>query len=78
MTDRIKTKHWIIAYAVIGLLTFSYEASDPANCWRNSDGELSCTQGMIDGYGAGLLWPVYWPWSIAEFVRGPEAYEAVQ
>lgn len=78
MTNRIKMKHWIIAYAVIALLTFSYEASDPANCWRTRNGELQCTDGMLDGYGAALFWPVYWSWSIAEFVRGPEAYEAVQ
>ncbi len=69
-------KHGIIcalAYAVVALVTFGVSASDPAhNCPVDDEycvqGEISAVSGLV----AGLLWPLYWTWTIADAARGTE------
>lgn len=66
-----------LGYVVIGVFTFAFAASDPRNCSYDIADNVTCPpgfEGMVAGMIGGAFWPLYWPWTAAELIRGDEAY----
>lgn len=60
-----------LGYFLIALATFAWSASDPRHECSNPD-SVNCVEAMdrlFSGVLAGAVWPGYWAWSAAEWVR---------
>lgn len=66
-------RHPFKAYAVAALLTFALEASQPTPCDEYDIKRNECPdyrEMFMNGYAAGLGWPIYWTWTLAIELRG--------
>lgn len=59
-----------LGYFLIALATFAWSASDPRHeCDPASINCVEALDRLFSGLLAGAVWPGYWAWSAAEWVR---------
>lgn len=56
----------IVAYCVIGLLTFGYAASNTMSCDNAPSRQLAMDCRFLAGTMGGIFWPLYVSWSLFE------------
>ncbi len=67
--------HPVRSYLAVAFLSFLIVVSQPVPCNRWDVESGNCPnrfKQMMRGYNAGVFWPLYWSWEIAELLRGGE------
>lgn len=61
-----------IGYAFMFAVSFGWAASDPRHACTPQPRMIYCGEAgvrVMSGFLAGAVWPLYWAWTAAEYIR---------